>query len=123
MPELPEVTVITGQLNKKLKGLTLESIGYDWPKKFYWGKFSIDDLRGAKVLGVRRLGKVVVIDLTKDERLKTKVNKSVSHSSLDISRVSILIHLKLTGQLIYQDAKTRITGGHPIPPLNLPVPK
>ena len=111
MPELPEVTVITGQLNKKLKGLTLESIEYDWSKKFYWGKFSIDDLRGAKVLRVRRLGKVVVIDL-----VSRSVGQLVGRS------MSILIHLKLTGQLIYQDKKTRIAGGHPIPPLNLPVP-
>jgi len=113
MPELPEVTVITEQLNKRLKGLVLNSIEYDWLKKFSWGrrpggaygpegKYSIKDLKGAKVVGVRRLGKVVVIDLTKDKGLKTKAKKSVSHSSLDISRVSILIHLKLTGQLIYQ---------------------
>src|SRR3990167_7108968 len=111
MAELPKVTVITGQLNKKLKGLTLESIEYDWSKKFYWGRFSIDDLRGAKVLRVRRLGKVVVIDL-----VSRSVGQLVGRS------MSILIHLKLTGQLIYQDKKTRIAGGHPIPPLNLPVP-
>ena len=37
-------------------------------------------------------------------------------------KITIVIHLKLTGQLIYQDAKTRIAGGHPLPPLNLPVP-
>ena len=41
MPELPEVTVITEQLNKKLKGLVLESIEYDWPKKFFWNGFSM----------------------------------------------------------------------------------
>src|SRR3990167_5633457 len=102
MPELPEVTVITEQLDKKLKGLILESIEYDWPKKFYWGKFSIKDLKGQKVEKVERAGKIVLIRLG--------------------SRITILIHLKLTGQLIYQDAKTRIAGGHPIPPLNLPVP-
>lgn len=122
MPELPEVTVIVNQLNNKLKGLILESIEYDWPRKFYWGEFSIKDLKGAKVLGVRRLGKVVIIDLLNDKRLKTKAKKSVSRSTLDISRFSVVIHLKLTGQLIYQDEKARIAGGHPIPPLNLPVP-
>src|SRR3990167_6979042 len=154
MPELPEVTVITGQLNKKLKGLTLESIEYDWPKKFYWGKFSIDDLRGAKVLGVRRLGKVVVIDLERNAGPAARrprptsspaLNAFISKKSISaffeeeltreglaagarrgsptrVTRISILIHLKLTGQFIYQDAKTRIAGGHPIPPLNLPVP-
>lgn len=132
MPELPEVTVIVNQLGKKLEGLVLDSIEYDWPKKFFWNGFSIKDLKGAKIEGVRRLGKVVLIDLQnarlparQAKRLKTKAKKeknSVSRSSLDISRISILIHLKLTGQLIYQDAKTRVAGGHPIPPLNLPVP-
>lgn len=102
MPELPEVSIIVDQLNRKLKGLVLESIETDWPKKFYWGKFSIKDLRGAKIIGVERRGKVVLINTNHD--------------------LTILIHLKLTGQLIYQDAKTRIAGGHPIPPLNLPVP-
>src|SRR3989344_2586062 len=102
MPELPEVTVITQQLDQKLKGLVLDSVEYDWPKKFFWGGFSIRDLRGLKVEKVERIGKIVSI----------KVSKGLV----------ILIHLKLTGQLIYQDKKTRISGGHPIPPLNLTAP-
>src|SRR3990167_4200718 len=102
MPELPEVTVITQQLDKKLKGLILESIEYDWPKKFFWGKFSVKDLKGKRVEKVERIGKIVSIKISKG--------------------LVILIHLKLTGQLIYQGKKTRIAGGHPIPPLNLPVP-
>lgn len=142
MPELPEVTVIVSQLNKKLKGLVLESIEYDWPKKFFWGKFSIKDMKGAEVNSVRRLGKVVIVDLDKSgpaasssrptssaaTRSERSQNRIVGLRALDgtpstgVTRLSILIHLKLTGQLIYQDAKTRIAGGHPIPPLNLPVP-
>lgn len=111
MPELPEVTVIVNQLDKKLKGLILESIETDWPKKFYWGKFSIKDLKGAKIVGVERRGKVVLIKVSKVSKVP-KVPKELT----------ILIHLKLTGQLIYQDKRTRIAGGHPIPPLNLAVP-
>lgn len=126
MPELPEVTVIVEGLNKKLKGLVLESVEYDWPKKFYWGKFSIGDLRGAKVLGVRRLGKVVIIDLDSGivgkRDIREKQLKPTILPPHHPKNLSILIHLKLTGQLIYQDAKTRIAGGHPIPPLKLPVP-
>ena len=150
MPELPEVTVIVNGLNKKLKGLVLESVEYDWPKKFYWGEFSADDLKGAEVLGVRRLGKVVIVDLesrnsgpaarhprpTSSPALHALMSeKSLSAFAREeltagarrgaptrVTRLSILIHLKLTGQLIYQDAETRIAGGHPIPPLNLPVP-
>ncbi len=102
MPELPEVTVIVNSLNKKLKGLEIKSIEYDWAKKFYWGDFSLKDIKGVKIKGVNRRGKVIVIETDKN--------------------IAFVIHLKLTGQLIYQDEKTRIVGGHPIPPLNLPVP-
>src|SRR3989338_3606735 len=66
MPELPEVTVITQQLNKKLKGLVLDSIEYDWPKKFFWNGFSVKDLKGAEVEKVERIGKIVVINLERN---------------------------------------------------------
>ncbi len=102
MPELPEVTVVVNSLNKAIRGLVLESVEYDWKPKFYWNGFLIKDIKGAKVNDVRRWGKVIIIDLS--------------------NGFSIVIHLKLTGQLIYQDEKTRISGGHPIPPLNSPVP-
>src|SRR3989338_2253586 len=126
MPELPEVTVITNQLNKKLKGLEIKSIEYDWPKKFHWGEFSIKDLKGAKVSGVERRGKIVIIRLVSgsvgkwDSRKNQK--KPTNQPTYKPTDLSILIHLKLTGQLIYQDKKTRIAGGHPLPPLNKPVP-
>ncbi len=123
MPELPEVTVVVNSLNKVVKGLVLESINYDWKPKFYWNGFSIKDLKGARVKDVRRLGKVIIIDLEKD---------AIGHLPLGVSdkrlkakgksQISIVIHLKLTGQLIYQDNRIRVGGGHPIPPLNTPVP-
>ena len=143
MPELPEVTVITQQLDKKLKGLVLDSIEYDWPKGFHWGKYSIADLKGMVVKNVERRGKVVIINLGKSLgkgkeagmvrglgeksetlNLTSKPNQhpDLNLTSMTATRISILIHLKLTGQLIYQDQKTRIAGGHPIPPLNLAVP-
>lgn len=114
MPELPEVTVIVNSLNKKIKGLILESVEYDWPRKFFWGNYSIKDLKGVKVTSVDRKGKVVLIEVSKGTK-GTKGTKGAKD-------ITILIHLKLTGQLIYQDAKTRVAGGHPIPPLNLPSP-
>jgi len=126
MPELPEVTVITEQLNKKLRGLVLESVKYDWPKKFDWGKYSIKDLKRKKVEKVERIGKIVVISLANGQlgnwAIGDKSKKPNSLKTQQPKNPSILIHLKLTGQLIYQDAKTRIAGGHPIPPLNLAVP-
>ncbi|HSX18527.1 MAG TPA: DNA-formamidopyrimidine glycosylase family protein, partial [Candidatus Saccharimonadales bacterium] len=99
--------------NKKIRGLVLDSVEYDWAKKFYWGNFSIEDLKGTKILGVERRGKVVVINLK---------GPKVPKEPEEPNGISILIHLKLTGQLIYQDKKTRVAGGHPLPPLNLPSP-
>lgn len=121
MPELPEVTVVVNSLNKAIKGLVLDSVEYDWKPKFYWNGFSIKDLKGAKVKDVRRWGKVIIIDLEKTG---------------PVDSFSIIIHLKLTGQLIYLDKQSLrsstssaglkkirvIGGGHPIPPLNTPVP-
>lgn len=142
MPELPEVTVIVNGLNKKLTGLEFKGVEFDWPKKFLWGDYSIKDLKGAKVLGVERMGKVVIINLERNSGpvsgfLPASAHSTILDSNPDsgsrelravgnpssaATRISILIHLKLTGQLIYQDQKTRIAGGHPIPPLNSPVP-
>jgi formamidopyrimidine-DNA glycosylase len=119
MPELPEVTVIVNSLNRKLKGLVFESVSYDWPKKFEWNNFSEKDLKGARVLGVERRGKVVVIKL---ESSRKHLSPAQGRDQGTTSYISILIHLKLTGQLIYQDKKTRVAGGHPLPPLNLPSP-
>lgn len=102
MPELPEVTVITNQLNRKLKGRMIKGIEFDWPKKFLWGDYSIKDLRGAKFTGVERMGKLAIFKLDRP--------------------ILILIHLKLTGQLIYVTKGSRVGGGHPLPPLNKPVP-
>lgn len=120
MPELPEVTVIVNSLNKKIKGLKFVSVSYDWPKKFEWGSYSEKDLKGAEVVRVGRRGKVVVVDCAR-EHSRSVPGSGKAHSGSETG-FSILIHLKLTGQLIYQDQKTRIAGGHPIPPLNLPVP-
>ncbi len=148
MPELPEVTVIVNGLNKKLKGLEFKSVEYDWPKGFQWGDYSEKDLRGAKVLGVERRGKVIVINLVRNsgpvssflpasapQPFSSKIDnpngklrsekggvRAVGSPSRTATRITILVHLKLTGQLVYQDKKTRIAGGHPIPPLNLPSP-
>ena len=122
MPELPEVTVITNSLNNKIRGLVMRSVEYDWPKKFYWNGFSIKDLRGKKVEGVRRWGKVIIIDLVRSKAHPRGVIKASPGLHPGGELLSIVIHLKLTGQLVYQDEKTRIAGGHPIPPLNLPVP-
>ncbi len=77
MPELPEVETIRMQLDKALKGRRIVGVKVKTPKSFPDNK---KKALGARVLGTRRFGKVLVIDLDND--------------------YSLFIHLKLTGQLL-----------------------
>lgn len=79
MPELPEVETVKLGLQKYVVGHTIESVEVRKPKIFEGDKKNIE---GAKVIGVRRFGKGLVIDLS--------------------NRYSMAIHIKLTGQLIYR---------------------
>ncbi len=77
MPELPEVETIRLQLQKFLVGKKITGVQIKTPKSFPDDPGKILE---ARVLGVRRFGKVTVIDLD--------------------NGYSLLIHLKLTGQLL-----------------------
>ncbi|MFA6271607.1 MAG: bifunctional DNA-formamidopyrimidine glycosylase/DNA-(apurinic or apyrimidinic site) lyase [Patescibacteria group bacterium] len=84
MPELPEVQTIVSDLNVKLKGHTFQKIWTDWPKSFYPSVLHVrKGVTGRKVLGVRRRAKNILIDFNGDQTL--------------------LIHLKMTGHLLYRD--------------------
>ena len=82
MPELPEVETIRLGLQKYVVGKTIEDVEARLPKMLTGDPKNII---GAKVIDVRRFGKGLVIDLDNGH--------------------SIAIHIKLTGQLIYQDEK------------------
>lgn len=83
MPELPEVETIRLQLDRVLKGLKITNIEVLTKKSFVGDE---RDLRGLKVLGVRRRAKITIIELEGNNYLA--------------------IHLKLTGQLIYRETKS-----------------
>lgn len=102
MPELPEVEVIKNELKEKIVGLTFSDLKIKVPKLFQRNGHTEKDLVGAKIKDIRRRAKLIIFDLS--------------------NGISLVMHLKLTGQLIYEDKNTRVAGGHPIPPLNQPVP-
>jgi len=79
MPELPEVETIRLQLEKYLKGHKIENVQINAPKIFSGEE---NKVLGTGILGIRRFAKVLVIDLS--------------------NGFSIVIHIKLTGQLIYR---------------------
>lgn len=82
MPELPEVETIRTQLEKHLVGHRILSVAVASLKTFPQGK---EKLLGGKVTSARRLGKVLIIDLD--------------------NGFSFLIHLKLTGQVVYSSSR------------------
>jgi formamidopyrimidine-DNA glycosylase len=83
MPELPEVETIRLQLDGALRGLRIIDVEVLKQKSFVGGIREIGEIRGRKVTGVQRRGKMILIELE--------------------GGLYLLIHLKLTGQLIYRE--------------------
>jgi len=78
MPELPEVETIKRQLDQNLVGQTIKRIEILNLKNFIG---SPEKIIGKKIIGVERRAKIIIVKLEKN--------------------YCLLIHLKLTGQLIY----------------------
>lgn len=94
MPELPEVETVKIGLARLLPGRVISAVDFDWPKSFPnapadVAKFMI----GAKVVTVSRRAKVLLIELS--------------------SNYSLVIHLKMTGQLVFRSPQERFGAGHP----------
>lgn len=94
MPELPEVETVKRGLQKFLTGRVVSSIKFDWPKGFPNTKADVDKfLIGATVTEVKRRAKVLMIELS--------------------TNYTLVIHLKMTGQLVFVGNESRWGGGHP----------
>jgi len=92
MPELPEVETITRQLNEVLVGQRIVKIEV-LSKKSFGG--NPKDVEGEKIVLVRRRAKMAIIELaSSDQRLASSY---------------LLIHLKMTGQLVYQATNSKHT--------------
>lgn len=83
MPELPEIETIVSGLNRLIKGNIINEITWDWPKAFPNSPALVEETIGSSVVKARRRGKAILIELS-----NTK---------------TMLIHLKMTGQLVVQD--------------------
>ncbi len=93
MPELPEVQTVVNHLAKKIIG-KIFSDSEVRVKKMVNKNFS-KLIKNKKIIKIRRRGKLIIIELSDNKYL--------------------LVHLKMTGQLIFVDQKGRASGGgHPI---------
>lgn len=93
MPELPEVETVRRGLSALIIGRTVSSVEYDTPKSFPNAAADVKAfLIGSKIVSVRRRAKVLMIDLETD--------------------YTLVIHLKMTGQLVFRGEVT-FGAGHP----------
>ena len=103
MPELPEVETVRRGLNKLIIGKQIKTASSDTARSFPNSKTDVSHfLIGAKIKDVRRRAKVLMIDLSTD--------------------YTLVIHLRMTGQLVFVDNSSRFGAGHPSDSLigNLP---
>lgn len=90
MPELPEVETIRIGLERKITGLRLKSVEVLTPGSF---AAASEKLGGQTVLKIWRKAKVLGVDLS--------------------GNLTLLFHLKMSGQLVVIDQGNRLVGGHP----------
>src|SRR5690349_14882095 len=98
MPELPEVETVVRELRPKLKNKKIKEVRVLLSKMVAMGPATLSNLRktdesvslkfsktlkGQKVTDVKRRAKMIIIDLA--------------------GKFAILVHLKMTGQLIFLD--------------------
>lgn len=84
MPELPEVETLKLGIQKYVVGHKILDVELAHPKIFYGDK---KDIIGSKITGVKRVGKGLILELS--------------------NGYVLAIHIKLTGQLVYRDKKTK----------------
>src|SRR5258706_265530 len=94
MPELPEVETVRIGLHGLLPGRVVQDVQHDNPKSFPNAAADVQAfLIGAMVTDVKRRAKVLMIELS--------------------GNYSLVIHLKMTGQLVFVSGDTRFGAGHP----------
>ncbi len=95
MPELPEVETIKRGLQKNIVGKTISDFDCNWNKMLNKPLANYRKiLKGLKIKKVRRRAKMIELNLSKGW--------------------NVLIHLKMTGQLVFGSKTRCVVGGHPI---------
>ncbi|HSW85196.1 MAG TPA: bifunctional DNA-formamidopyrimidine glycosylase/DNA-(apurinic or apyrimidinic site) lyase [Candidatus Saccharimonadales bacterium] len=94
MPELPEIETLRTGLGRLLPGRRIAAVDSNWSKSFPNSTDVIaSHLIGAKITSVTRRAKVLIVNLT--------------------SQYSLVVHLKMTGQLVFRGDNENFGAGHP----------
>jgi formamidopyrimidine-DNA glycosylase len=90
MPELPEVETIRRGLLAHIIGLKIDEVEVSNPRSFTGDS---EQLGGRTIVNVERRGKLLIFRLDSEE--------------------VFTVHLKMTGQLVWQKGEELLSGGHP----------
>lgn len=94
MPELPEVETVRRGLHELIISRKVKAVEHDTAKSFPNAAADVKNfLIGASVVDVRRRAKVLLIDLS--------------------TQYTLVIHLKMTGQMVYRAKTVAFGAGHP----------
>ena len=93
MPELPEVETIVRDLNQELKHKKITAVKSLDKKVFQLADREVNSIVGKEIKSVFRRAKMIIFDLGGD---------------------FLIVHLKMTGQLVLRTKMGVIAGGHPI---------
>lgn len=93
MPELPEVQTVVSDLNQKIKGDKITDFWSEWPKAIKGQSLAAfkKEIIGRKILGARRVGKNIFVDLSGDPLHPSRGKKT------------LYLHLKMTGHLLIKE--------------------
>lgn len=91
-------------LDTAARGRRIEAVAMLWRPFIHASDAAVDaDITGHRITGVHRRGKVLIVDLDREQHL--------------------LLHLKMTGQVvIHRRGQLLFTGGHPTPSILGPMP-
>ncbi|MBQ6437812.1 hypothetical protein IJJ12_00325 [bacterium] len=92
MPELPEVETVVRSLRGLVQGQTITKVTILHPKSFPDVQRK-NDILNKKIVKIARRAKLIIFDLDND--------------------LHLLVHLKMTGQLLYKNKQALAGGGHP----------
>ncbi|MGH7234081.1 MAG: bifunctional DNA-formamidopyrimidine glycosylase/DNA-(apurinic or apyrimidinic site) lyase [Candidatus Saccharimonadales bacterium] len=94
MPELPEVETIKRGLSKLIINKQVAKVDFDTAKSFPNASADVNRfLIGSKVKAISRRGKALLVELS--------------------SGYTLIVHLRMTGQLVYNGGKVHFGAGHP----------
>jgi formamidopyrimidine-DNA glycosylase len=98
MPELPEVETVRIGLHNLIRGKKIAAVTKDTVKSFPNAESDVSRfLIGTSIVSIKRRAKLLIIGLS--------------------SNYSLVIHLKMTGQLVYKSHNQHFGAGHPSPSL------